>query len=183
MDAAGADEPGDLDPDPDDYLAKSPAASAIGRAAVHLVAATCVLATRGELGVTVVGDGGTDLQFRRRDGSANLVVQVKSRLTDSKGVQRGSYVAFVRAATLQPRPNLDVLFVVVDPDAVRCAAGWLVPSSELAATVQPNHRGLLRFVASLKPDTRDRWSGYRLTPDQLPRRVVDRLAELEPAGS
>lgn len=175
-----ADEPDGLDPD--DYLAKSPAASSIGKAAEYLIAAGCVLATRGELVVSLVEDGGVDLVFSRRASAATLAVQVKSRLTDTKVVQRGSYVAFVRAATLEPRPDLDVLFVAVDPDAARLTAAWLVPSTALAETLQPNTRGLLRFVASLKPDTRDRWSGHRLTPDALPVRLAARLAELEPAA-
>lgn len=169
------------DNDQDSYLAKSAGAGRIGKAAEYLVAAACILATRGELNVStsIVDDEGVDLVFHKRNNSATLAVQVKSRLTDSKGVQRGSFVAFVRSSTLRPRDDLDMLFVAVDPEVGRYTAAWLVPSPVLAEIVQPNARDLLRFVASLKPDTRDRWSGYRLSPEQLPIKIIERLGELE----
>ena len=82
-----------------DYLVKSPAAGRMGKAAEYLIAAACVLSTRGELNVStsMVDDEGVDLIFHRRDGVATLAVQVKARMSDNKDVQAGSVVAFVRS--------------------------------------------------------------------------------------
>jgi hypothetical protein len=61
----------------DDWRAKSPDASRIGTAVEYLVAATCILASRGELNVStaLVDDEGVDLVFHRRGASATLAVR------------------------------------------------------------------------------------------------------------
>lgn len=61
----------------------------MGKAAEHLVAAFCILTTRGELNVStsLVDDEGVDLVFHRRNSTATLAVQVKARMSDSKRVQ------------------------------------------------------------------------------------------------
>jgi hypothetical protein len=58
----------------------------MGKAAEYLVAAACILATRGELNVStsLVDDEGVDLVFNRRDSPATLAVQVKARMSDGK---------------------------------------------------------------------------------------------------
>jgi uncharacterized protein GlcG (DUF336 family) len=73
----------------DDWCGKSPDASRIGTAVEYLVAATCILASRGELNVStaLVDDEGVDLVFHRRGASATLAVQVKARTTDTKVVR------------------------------------------------------------------------------------------------
>jgi hypothetical protein len=69
---------------PDDYLANSPDAGRMGKAAEYLVAAVCILATRGRLNVStsIVDDEGVDLVFHLRDSTPTLAVQVKARMTD-----------------------------------------------------------------------------------------------------
>ena len=66
-------------PAPGDYLVKSPTAGRMGKAAEYLIAAACVLSTRGELNVStsMVDDDGVDLVFHRRDGVATLAVKSK----------------------------------------------------------------------------------------------------------
>jgi hypothetical protein len=44
---------------------------------------------------------------------------------------------------------------------------------------EPNSRGRFRFSASMKPDSKDRWTPFRLTAAELPKRILARLAELE----
>jgi len=68
----------------------SPAdAGRMGKAAEHLIAAFCILATRGALNVStsLVDDEGVDLVFHRRGFTATLAVQVKARMSDSKRVR------------------------------------------------------------------------------------------------
>lgn len=83
----------------DDYLDKSPSAGRMGKAVEYLVAASCILTTRGELNVStsLVDDEGMDPVFNRRNSSATLAVQVKSRTSDSKRVKAGTFLAFVRS--------------------------------------------------------------------------------------
>jgi hypothetical protein len=79
----------------DSYLGKSASAGRMGKAVEYLVAAACILTTRGELNVStsMVDDEGVDLVFHRRDSSATLAVQVKARMSDSVNVQRGQMLA------------------------------------------------------------------------------------------
>lgn len=165
----------------DDYLDKSPSAGRMGKAVEYLVASACILASRGELNAatSLVDDEGVDLVFNRRASSATLAVQVKARMSDSKRVQAGSFLAFVRSQTFRPRRDLDLLFVHVEVTEARLLTAWLIPSADFAAMAgTPNSRGRLRFSASLKPDSQDRWRKYRLEPAELAPRVLERLDEL-----
>ncbi|MBP2335541.1 hypothetical protein JOF41_001719 [Saccharothrix coeruleofusca] len=165
----------------DDEPDRSPSAGRMGKAAEYLVAASCMLASRGELNVStsLVDDEGVDLVFNRRDSSATLAVQVKARMSDSKRVRSETFVAFVRAQTFRPRPNLDMLFIAVDVDRGAIMTAWLVPSQVYAAGAgRPTSRDRYRFYASMKPDARDRWVDYRLAPSELAPRILARLAEL-----
>lgn len=167
--------------DGDAYLDKSASAGRMGKAVEHLVAAACILSTRGELNVStsLVDDEGVDLVFHRRDSSATLAVQVKARTSDSKRVREGGFVAFVRSQTFRPRPDLDLLFVAVDVDRGAVMKAWLVPSQEFAGTVSANSRGRLRFAASMKPSSRDRWEPRRLEPEQLAPTILARVTALD----
>lgn len=170
----------------DSYLAKSPSAGRMGKASEYLVAAICILATRGELNVStaLVDDEGVDLVFHRRGGTATLAVQVKARMSDGAGVGRGRFLALVRGATFRPRRDLDMLFVLVDVANGAVDTAWLVPSSvfdEQKGT--GTTKGSYRFSAALNPQSRDKWAQYRLTSAQLPPVIMKRLDEIERAGA
>jgi hypothetical protein len=152
-----------------------------GKAVEHLVAATCILASGGELNVStaLVDDEGVDAVFHRRNHSATLAVQIKSRTTSAATTRRGHFLTDIRGQTFRPRPDLYILCVVVDPGRGDFGPVWLVPSELLNQSVVPNARGLLRFSASLKPDAQDRWRPFRLSRAELPQRILDLLAELE----
>ncbi|MFI1334792.1 hypothetical protein ACH4U7_32730 [Streptomyces sp. NPDC020845] len=172
--------------DGEDYLEKSPAAARMGKAAEYLVAASAILATGGELNVStsLVDDEGVDLVFHRRGSSATLAVQVKARMSTGSQVQQGRLTAFVRSQTFQARIDLDMLFVAVDVERGAIMTAWLIPSGVFGDMVaKPNSKGRFRFSASMKPDSKDRWTPFRLTAGQLPKRVLARLAELETAGT
>ena len=166
----------------EDYQDKSPAAGRMGKAAELLVAAACILMSRGELNVSTsyVDDEGVDLVFHRRGRPATLAVQVKSRMASSARVSDGGFMAFVRAATFTPRADLDMLFVAVDDSAGALMCAWLVPSVEFDARKgSPTSKGTYRFRASLKDATRDQWRPWRLLPAELPSAVMTRLAQLD----
>ena len=93
-------------------------------------------------------------------------------------------MAFVRAQTFTPRPDLDLLFVAVDVEHAAIMHAWLVPSMEYAATLgTPNSKGRDRFGASVKPRAADRWRDHRLTAAELPQRILTRLDELDAANA
>ena len=166
----------------DEYQDKSPDAGRMGKAAEYLVASSCILTTRGELNVStsLIDDEGVDLVFHRRNGTATLAVQVKARMSDSKRVQSGSFVAFVRSQTFKARSDLDMLFVAVDVVRGSIMCAWLVPSVRYAAELkEPNSKGRFRFYASMKPGSKDRWAAYRLQPEELAPAILGRLAELD----
>lgn len=165
-----------------DYLNKSTDAARMGKAAEYLVAASAILATRGELNVStsLVDDDGVDLVFHRRGYAATLAVQVKARMSDGALARTGAVRANVREATFRPRPDLDVLVVVIDPAEGRILTAWLVPSIDFAELVPvPNGLGRRVFSASSKPDSRDRWRRWRLAPVELAPRLLHRVADLD----
>jgi hypothetical protein len=168
----------------EDFRVKSPDAGRMGKAAEHLVAASCILVTRGQLNVStsLVDDEGVDLVFHRRDSSATLAVQVKSRMSDAKSIGRNRFRAQVRSQTFRPRTDLDMLFVAIDVKEGRYTVAYLVPSPDFSRMAPVNSQDRLVFSASLKLDSADQWSPYRLTPDRLPAKIMDRLAELERSG-
>lgn len=166
--------------DEDSYLSKSPGSGRMGKAAEYLVAAVCILGTRGQLNVStsLVDDEGVDLVFHRRDSTATLAVQVKAWMSDGAVVGRGRFMAFVRDATFRPRPDLDML-VLVDIERGVIDTAWLVPSTDFDEMKgSMTSTGRYRFSASLKEDSADKWSKYRLAAAELPARIMDRLGEL-----
>lgn len=167
---------------PDEYLAKSPDAGRMGKAVEHLVAASCIISSGAQLNVStaMVDDEGVDLVFHRRGGSATLAVQVKARLSTSKRVQSGGFVAFVRRQTFRPRPDLYMLFVAVDVPTGTYDTVWLVPSQALSTAGTSG--GKLRFAASMKPGTKNKWVQYQMTRSELPERIMELLHEREAPG-
>lgn len=160
---------------------RSPAGR-MGKAAEHLVAATCILTSRGKLNVAtpMVDDEGTDLLFNGVGTDAVLAVQVKARMSTSKRLQSETFVAFVRAQTFRPRATLDMLFVAIDVDSGAITTSWLVPSPVFAdVATESVTRGRFRFYASLRGGGRDRWQSYRLAPEELAPRLLTRLRELD----
>jgi hypothetical protein len=169
----------------DDYINESASAGRMGKAVEYLIAAACILSTRGELNVStsMVDDEGVDLVFHRRDHSATLAVQVKARMSDSKSVRSDSMVAFVRSQTFRPRADLDMLFVAVDIARGAILRAWLIPSGDFAAVLgKPDTRGRLRFVASMKENSQDRWVDRRFEAQQLAPAILARLNQLEVPG-
>lgn len=166
----------------DAYTSKSPDAGRMGKAAEYLVAAVCILATRGRLNVStsIVDDEGIDLVFHLRESTATLAVQVKARMTDGSMARKGRFQAFVRSQTFQPRDDLDMLFVLVDNENGAIEAAWLVPSADFDGMHgKPTGKGRFPFSAAISASSKDKWSPYRLTSAELAARVVERLKGLD----
>jgi hypothetical protein len=165
--------------DPTDGRTRSKDAdsSRMGKAAEYLVAATCIIASRAEINVStsIVDDEGVDLVFHRRDNPSTLSVQVKARFSDSVTMQRGTYMANVRRETHASRREFYLLFILVDVVAARIQTCWLVPSLEFVEKAAIDSFGRYRFAASVKAGTKDKWSGYRLTPEALPNEILRTL--------
>ncbi|HME03377.1 MAG TPA: hypothetical protein VKG38_10155 [Solirubrobacteraceae bacterium] len=78
-----------------------------------------------------------------------------------------------------------MLYVVVDGPRAEIELAWLVPSEELARhgqRVMMSAKPHLRFGASAKPGTRDKWLKYRLTREELPGALLAALQRIEPPG-
>lgn len=157
----------------------------MGKAVEYLVAATCILASDFELNVStsLVDDEGVDLVFHPRDGYTTLAVQVKSRSTSAKTiVSKGRFIANVGASTFRPRDDLHMLFVAVDTHEGTIETAWLVPSQVFDDKTKPSGKNRHRFVASLKPNSKDQWSEYRFGRAELAGRIRDVLAQLSASG-
>jgi hypothetical protein len=157
-------------------MAENKGSARKGRAIESLVAASCILATGGELNAltALVDDEGVDITFKRRDGDRTLDVQVKSRFYDGSKVLRkkGRFIADIRKATFRPRKDFFILYVAVDATEVDMGPVWLVPSMVLAKKglkINPKKTGKqLRFDASVKATSKDRWTPYRMNKAQFP---------------
>jgi hypothetical protein len=161
-----------------------------GKATEHLVAAMCVLASEGELNAltALVDDEGVDLGLKRRDGNRVLDVQVKSAfLGDRKNLtEDGTFIADVRLETFRPRDDLYILYVIVDGPRADIRLAWLVPSDELEERgfiVNPKRTGpQLRFQASSKPQSRDKWHNRRLERDAIVPELLRIVRRLDDPG-
>jgi hypothetical protein len=156
-------------------------ASIKGKAAEHLVAATCILASGLKLNVSTsfVDDEGVDLVFHRRERSTTLAVQVKSRTMTTKGIaERQRFQGNVRDSTFRPRPDLYILFVPVDADEGTFPFVWFIPSKDFAKKTKVNSRKRRVFVSSMKADSQNQWRPYRLDRPELPDKILEVLKNL-----
>lgn len=161
-----------------------------GRATEYLIAATCILASRGELNAltALVDDEGVDLGLKRRDGTRTLDLQIKSRFWDEEGGssylrKKRQFMADVAEDTFRPRDDLWVLYVVMHAAKAKILLAWLVPSTvvaEEAFLIEPKKsRNQLRFQASVKPKTKDKWREYRLERKELVPKLVEVVRALD----
>jgi hypothetical protein len=155
-----------------------------GKAAEHLIAASCILVTAGELNAStsLVDDEGVDIVFHKRGSSRTLAVQVKSRFSDEAGSthlrEKGQLITDVRLETFQPRDALAMLFAAVDASDADFGPVWFVPSHDFSHHGLRTAGGKLRFSASAKADSKDKWRKYRLEKHELAPAILHRLAEI-----
>jgi hypothetical protein len=150
-----------------------------GKAVEHLVAAFCVLGTNGKLNAwtSLVDDEGVDLVFQARKRPETISVQVKARLTTTKGLsQRQRFQSQVREATFLARPDFYMLFVVADPEALDIGPIWLIPSEVFHNKAPLSPKKKLKFTASAKATSKDMRSSYVVSKQELPLRLLQILA-------
>lgn len=164
---------------------QKPTSARKGKATEQLVAASCVLASGSKLNALtgLVDDEGVDITFKRWNGSRTLDVQVKSAFIESRKNlrEKGAFVADTRRATFRPRPDLYFLFVVVDGLKAQFGPVWFVPSQVLdegGFDVTVRGKKSVRFAASVKANSEDKWRDYRLSKDQLTPLILSTLSEL-----
>lgn len=165
-----------------EHSARHSDAARKGAAVEHLIAASCMLASDFKLNVStnLVDDEGVDLIFHRRNSSATLAVQIKSRSWSASVMRNGEkFIANVRRGTFNHRQDLFLLFVAVDSRFAEYGPLWLIPSVDFADILASGKRATLRFAASASPVSSDRWVKYRLERSQLPGRILDVLDGLE----
>jgi hypothetical protein len=160
-----------------------------GKATEQLIAASCVLATGAELNAltALVDDEGVDVSFKRRNGGRTIDVQVKARFSDEDGSKalrdKGTFVSDVREETFEPRDDLYMLYVAVNGAAAEIEVAWLVPSHDLASgafSVNVKGKQRIRFQASAKDTSEDKWTPYRMTREDLPQQILALLEQVEP---
>ena len=153
----------------------------IGKAVEYMAAAMVVLGSRGTVNAStaMVDDAGVDVTFFTRSGSID--VQVKSRTLDAKTSQASKLVANVRSATFRPREDLFILFVIVDLDSMELGPFWLVPSTEFEKRANVLRNGeILRVTASMKPQSLDKWSEFRIDRPALATRIKQLVDDSAP---
>lgn len=167
---------------------KNAASSRKGRAVEQLVAAMCVLGSRGQLNAltSMVDDEGVDLSFRRLGRTTTLDVQVKARFSDDDGAknlrEKGSVVVNVGTSTFTPRDDLALLVVAVNAGRATIEHAWLIPSWDLDALALPVLQGKrLRVTASVAENTKDRWRTFRMSSEALPTAILAAVDALDPA--
>ncbi len=157
-----------------------------GKAVEHLVAASCILASGGELNAStsLVDDEGIDIVFHRRGQSRTLAVQVKSRFDEPGGSthlhEHGTFIGDVRLASFHPTDRTYMLFVSVRSKDADFGPVWLVPSHAFHAQAMKTgpEKETLRFSASKKAGTKDQWVKYRLEKAELAAKILDVLKNL-----
>lgn len=177
LEAGGADDGETSTPE------EFPGSSWKGRAVEWLVAAQCILASKGRLNVStaMVDDEGVDLVFNLKGTPNTLAVQVKSRFASSKLMrEKGSFRAMIRRKVFRPRSDLYLLFILFDDVttfAVRTA--WLVPSMDFLRHTegQTPDRPRLVFACSLK-GTRGMWRSYQCAQQELAERIVRAIEDV-----
>jgi hypothetical protein len=167
-------------------MTESANAARKGKAVEHLIAASCIIASGSRLNAltALVDDEGIDITFKRRDGFRTLDVQVKSAFLESRKNlrEKAIFIADTRRATFRPRDDLFMLFVVVDGKHAQFGPLWFVPSEALdedGFDIKSEGNRLLRFQASAKKASKDKWRHFRLSRQELAPRILATLGDLE----
>jgi hypothetical protein len=155
-----------------------------GRAVEHLVAASCVLSSGGDLNAStaLVDDEGIDIVFHQRGTPKTLAVQVKSRFIDETGSkllrEQRIFSTDVGEQTFAPRDNLFMLFVVAEAASAEIGPMWFVPRHDFARLANRGTPKKLRITASMNELSKDKWSDFRLERQDLAPAILARLNKL-----
>lgn len=149
-----------------------------GKIAATLIGIACAQGSNGQINFAspFVDDEGVDLMFFRRGGSGKVILaQVKSRMTQSKLLRRGTYRTQVRRASFKPREGYYLIFVAFDQLGERLFDTlWFVPSVDFEEKLV-GQKGEKVLVFQSRFDSKDMWEEYRTSLGELPRRISQLL--------
>lgn len=139
------------------------------------VANLLILLSDGELtpSIPIVDDHGVDLIVGAKGTFNAIFLQVKSRfVTNSRFRNRLDFQ--VQKDSLQKSPKLFVVCVYFDKATGAIDTMWLIPSASVldgAVRLEKHYR----VVASRGRGSRDKWSRFRITPQDLSDELLKRL--------
>lgn len=146
-----------------------------GKIAATLIGMACAQGSSGEINFAspFVDDEGVDLIFFRRGGSGKAILaQVKSRTMQSKLLSRGTFRAQVRRASFKPREGYYFIFTAFDESGKKLFDTlWFIPSVDFEKKLAgQTNKEVLVFQSRF--NSRDMWEEYRMSLQELPKRIA-----------
>ena len=149
-----------------------------GQLAAMLVGVACAQGSGGEINFACpfVEDEGVDLIFFRKGGYGKAILaQVKSRILQSKLLQRGIFKFQVRRASVKPREGYYFIFITFDESRKGLFNTlWFIPSLDFERKLAGQGNETL-LVFHSRFDSKDMWEQYRMGLDELPNRIAQIL--------
>jgi hypothetical protein len=153
------------------------------------IAKFAMIGSHGELVVNavVIDDDGKDLEIqRRRRVNPSLAIQVKSSRTRHRSGHRRAYNLWIKFRVKPERVRSDSAYwyavVYFDRRLPGVREIFLIPSTVFhrrASRSVYQGKVVFSFLASLSPTSRDQWSEFKVPYDQVGRRILSILRELE----
>ncbi|MDC7243577.1 MAG: hypothetical protein PQJ44_06540 [Sphaerochaetaceae bacterium] len=112
-------------------------------------------------------DDGIDIIINRKMDFKPIFVQVKSRFN----LNNGLFSQDIGTSTFRADEKFWVCFIYYNPVNFEIENIWFIPSidfHEKSVEINPeNHKQKLRFAASVKDNSKDKWSEYRVSKTEL----------------
>lgn len=116
-------------------------------------------------------DDGIDIIINRKMDFKPIFVQIKSRFN----LNNGLFSQDIGTNTFRADKKFWICFIYYNPDNFDIENIWLIPSidfHEKSNEINPeNYKQKLRFAASVKEDSKDKWCKYRVSKIGLSKKV------------
>jgi hypothetical protein len=149
--------------------------------------ATALVTGKGQVEIytPAIDNEGRDAEIRRHlKGSPGVGIQVKVAFR-SVTLRRTKYLDIrfgLPETKVQNDPRLWYFFAIFDSRQLRLGDPSFLIRSDVFHTMarRPSSRGLMRFsmMASLAPSSHDRWSPFRVAPNDLGKRLLEIVDEM-----
>jgi len=124
-------------------------------------------------------DDGIDAIINLKTAFKPLFIQIKSRFNRNAN---GTYSQDIGVNTFKENKNFYICFFLYNTADFDIEKIWLVPSivfKKMAIPLNPvHHPKKLRFAASPKDSSKDRWREYRIEKQDLGRKLLSLLNEM-----
>lgn len=139
-----------------------------------LVAMAMILHSGGRLAPysPAADDHGIDLLVYDKQTARTVALQVKA--WTSQPDKAGTIQFDTRKATFQVWPNLFSVMVYVPFPSTVIEQVWLIPSEDIP-TVAHSYKSKYALTCSIKPESKDKASAYRCSPDVFIERILNRI--------